>query len=140
MTTDLQLREPIPVRVIRYGCPSCARTASSKSRARDHMSRCWHDPANRGCKTCAHFNADADACGCEPGCNWGNGGESVREHCAKGVDLTGRPACARCGGGGLLFEMGAATECQTCAGDGAEVKPGPIVHCPEWELRAEVDA
>jgi hypothetical protein len=106
------LREPIPVRVIRYGCPSCGRRASSKSRAREHMARCWLDPANRGCKTCANFNPAEDACGCEPGCNWGNSGESVREHCGKGVDLSGDPA---------------------------EVKPGPIVHCPEWELRSERD-
>lgn len=133
------LREPIPVRVTRYACPSCARTASSKSRAREHMNRCWRDPANRGCKTCAHFSAAEDACGCEPGCNWGNSGESVREHCARGVDLTGRPACTRCGGFGSTIVNGGASECGDCGGDGVEVKAGPIVHCGEWEPQAEVD-
>jgi hypothetical protein len=127
---DIMAREPIPVRVVRYGCPSCGRTASSRSRTREHMSRCWWDPANRGCKTCRHFDEGDSA-------DWATGYQGSDEGCARGVDLSGRRGCARCGGDGLLLEMGGATECQTCAGDGAEVKPGPIVHCAEWEPRLE---
>jgi hypothetical protein len=132
-------REPIPVRVIRYGCPSCGRRASSRSRAGEHMARCWWDPANRACKTCAHFRPEEDACGCVPSCNWGNSGQSVHEHCAKGVDLSGRPACVRCGGFGSVLVSGAASECGDCGGEGAEVKPGPIVHCAEWAMRPEAE-
>jgi hypothetical protein len=96
---------PIVLTVKRYRCPHCPRSHSSNGRAVAHMARCWFNPAARGCKTCVHFRAGADACGCEPGCNWGNGDQSVPEHCAAGVDLSG---------------------------NSAEVKPGPITGCPQW--------
>jgi hypothetical protein len=133
MTAEAILREPIPVRVTRYACPSCGRTASSKSGARKHMGRCWHDPANRGCKTCVYFNP-GDSHDPETGYPGSD------EHCMQGVDLSGCPACARCGGGGELFMGGGVSECGDCAGDGAEVKPGPIVHCDLWQIRPEVSA
>jgi len=111
---------PIPIRVLRYKCPHCGRSASRPSRTREHMARCWHNPEARGCKTCKHFEAY--------GPEWG-------DSCGKDVDLTGRPACKTCGGYGTVpgdWELGM-TECPDCAGDGGEIKPGPMVGCAEWE-------
>lgn len=131
---------PIPFRVLRYRCPHCPRTASSKTRMVDHIGRCWHNPAARACKTCAHYKSWADGCGCEPGCNWG--GDPLAEHCRLGVSLAGRPACKPCGGRGETFDLGdlGASECYECGGDGAEIKPGPIVGCDRWEPDADHQA
>lgn len=96
------------------------------------MARCWHDPANRGCKTCAHFDP-----GDYPEPEVGYPGTD--ERCTVGVGLSGRPACSRCGGFGSTIVGGGVSECGDCGGDGAEVKPGPVVRCPEWELRTGVD-
>jgi hypothetical protein len=130
------LREPIPVRVTRYACPSCARTASSKSRAREHIARCWLDPANRGCKTCAHFRP-ADSADFETGY------PGFPEICDVGVDLSGHPRCSTCSGVGFYpAGMDVGGPCVDCDNDPDlrdEVKPGPIVHCPEWESSAEVN-
>lgn len=130
---------PIAFKATRYRCPFCPRTGSSKARVTEHMSRCWTNPEARGCKTCEHFRDGYDACGCEPGCNWGNSGEPIPESCAAGVDLTGRPQCVACKGWGTTPGLGV-TECPECGGDGSEIKPGPIVHCPKWELKTEEDA
>lgn len=129
------MAEPIPVRVTRYRCPHCVRSHSSRSGAVRHIARCWFNPDARGCKTCAHFEPADDACGCTPGCNWGNSGQSIPEGCAVGVDLTGRPACPDCKGVGSTVDAGSlgVSECVTCGGDAVEVKPGPIVGCPLWE-------
>lgn len=124
--------QPIAVRVTRYKCPSCSRTASTRARSSAHIARCWSNPEARGCKTCKNFEPAHDACGCEPGCNWG--GQPAPESCAVDVSLAGRPACEPCNGRGETFdEEFGASECQDCGGDGAEVKPGPIVHCEKWE-------
>ncbi|MCW2768525.1 MAG: hypothetical protein JWO11_4484 [Nocardioides sp.] len=126
------MSEPIPVRVLRHKCPHCGRTASRPGRAREHIARCWHNPEARGCKTCKHF---------EP-----YGGESD-DGCDAGVSLTGRAACGGCGGANFVFTgeyfrprfaaggpvMG---PCPQCGGDGAEIKPGPIVGCDRWEHEA----
>lgn len=65
--------EPIPFVVTRFRCPHCGRTASSRTRTRQHMGRCWFNPEARGCKTCKHF---------EPyGPEWS-------DSCEVGVDLT----------------------------------------------------
>ena len=129
---------PIPVRVLRHKCPHCPRTATRPVRVREHMARCWYNPAARGCKTCAHFEQDpGDA---EIGLV---GGES----CDVGVSLAGRPACGRCGGANWLptgetfrprFATGGPVyaQCPDCGGNGAEVKPGPIVHCDSWKEAA----
>ncbi|WP_433731128.1 hypothetical protein ACQP2Y_21890 [Actinoplanes sp. CA-051413] len=117
---------PIPVLVRRHKCPHCPRTASRPVRVREHMNRCWYNPAARGCKTCKHFDQDpGDA---EVGLVGG-------EFCGAGVDLTGRPACGTCNGVGETFDRGTlgVSECHECGGDGAEVKSGPIVHCDLWE-------
>jgi hypothetical protein len=97
------------------------------------MARCWQDPANRACKTCAHLDVGDYA---EPEVGY----PGREESCVKGIDLSGRPACTRCGGYGttILPPDFGVSECGDCGGDGAEVKPGPIVHCEMWEPRAEV--
>lgn len=101
---------PIPVRVTRYRCPSCNHRTSKKALTREHMRRCWWDPANRGCKTCANFEPNdccgmADAYGCfTPMCPTG-------DSCAAGIDM----AAEATGPGSLA------------------------VHCPSW-LPKEVEA
>jgi len=112
--------EPIPFRALRYRCPHCPRTGSSKARITEHIGRCWTNPDARGCKTCRHFRVDIDH------------GES----CQVGVDLSGRPECEACHGTGQVFDRGTlgASECPDCGGDAAEIKRGPIVHCDRWEL------
>jgi len=121
-------QEPTPVRVTRYRCPHCPRTGSSKTRVREHMARCWYNPAAKGCKTCKHFD---------------NTFEDYGEDCNVGIDLSGRPACADCRGTGyadwsaLSVDMGA--KCPTCKGDGAEIKPGPIAGCDRWESRRDTN-
>ena len=105
--------EPIPFKTTRYRCPFCPRTAANVTRMREHIGRCWLNPAARSCKTCKHF---------EPY------GPENADGCAVGVDLSGRPACTNCGGPGDPWNP-----CERCTGDGAEVKPGPIVGCEKWE-------
>lgn len=130
---------PVVLTVKRYRCPYCIRwSRSSKAKTVEHMGRCWYNPAAHGCKTCANFEPEADACGCESGCNWGNSGQSVPEHCSAGVDLSGRPPCPGCGGYGWAdmnndAQRPCTPETTTChIGDGREVKPGPITGCPKW--------
>lgn len=111
--------EPIPVQVTRYRCPTCSRSHSSKSRARQHMGRCWFNPEAKGCKTCRHFDAVCDGYG---------------DDCALGVSLEGRPQCGRCVGDGWVFDdLYQRITCPDCHGDGHEIKAGPIVGCEKWE-------
>jgi len=125
--------KPIPVRVLRHACPHCGRTHSRPSRAREHMARCWFNPGARGCKTCKHFNP-AWGEPAEP--DIGYRGYHEPEGCEVGVSLAGRPVCGTCGGHGEVFDKGdfGVSECPDCAGDGAEIKPGPIVGCARWEI------
>lgn len=52
---------PMPVVVSRHQCPFCRRfTRADAAQVRDHMTRCWRNPALRCCKTCTHHQ-DADA-------------------------------------------------------------------------------
>lgn len=76
------LAEPIPVRVTRYRCPFCRRGHSTKARAVDHIGRCWHNPAVRACKTCAHN----ELCECEPEVGYCCG-TCATGLCAAGVQL-----------------------------------------------------
>lgn len=110
---------PIPVRVLRYQCPFCSRSASRPGRTREHMARCWRNPEARGCKTCKNFEPF------EPG-EPEVGLADVDEGCAAGVNLTGHPACTTCGGYSDPWNQH-----DGCIG--YEVKPGPIVHCEKWE-------
>ncbi|MFJ8555287.1 hypothetical protein [Streptomyces sp. NPDC093676] len=58
MTVDL----PLPVVVTRHQCPHCRRyTRARRDRVKQHMARCWQNPAARACKTCVHYEpADPD--------------------------------------------------------------------------------
>jgi hypothetical protein len=69
---------PIAVQVIRYRCPHCPRSGSSKARVVAHMAKCWRDPVNRGCKTCANFSYYDP-----PDCD----GPESPEYCLAGVAL-----------------------------------------------------
>ena len=118
--------QPIAVTVTRHKCPFCSRTHSRPVRACEHMARCWFNPEAHGCKTCKHFEQDPG----EPDVGLMGG-----EGCGLGVSLAGRPTCVTCNGRGETFDLGTlgASECRECGGDGAEIKPGPIVHCEHWE-------
>lgn len=77
---------PIPVVVTRHQCPHCRRTHSKKAAAVAHIGRCWHNPDNRTCKGCRHFEPGyASTSQCIPGrdCNCGD----VDTECRAGVDL-----------------------------------------------------
>lgn len=88
MSTNVDIgdREPIPVQVTRYRCPSCSRTMASRSSIRKHINRCWWDPANRGCKTCLHF--ERERC-CGNAAFYGCVGCPTGDTCNAGVDITG---------------------------------------------------
>lgn len=109
---------PIRIQVVRWKCPACSKSYANKSATTAHIGRCWYNPAARSCKTCDHFI--------------GRMGDDV---CTQGVDLTGRPGCERCGGFGTNGGDGGGgvSECHDCGGEGAEIKPGPITGCAEWE-------
>lgn len=77
---------PVTIRVTRYACPHCSRSRAKRQATIEHIGRCWKNPANRTCKTCIHFDPGGDACGCEPGCNWGSSGPEMPS-CAAGRDL-----------------------------------------------------
>lgn len=80
---------PESVRVTRWRCPFCHRSRSSKRATAEHIARCWLNPAVRSCKTCANFEPGGDACGCEPGCNWGSPSGGIPDSCAAGLKLDG---------------------------------------------------
>jgi hypothetical protein len=81
---DLALAEPEPVIVTRWRCPFCRQSRSSRPAARRHIARCWHNPASRSCKTCAHYEYEPDGeycVGTPCDCNQGY------EQCGKGVSF-----------------------------------------------------
>lgn len=55
---DIENTTPIEVVVKRYQCPACRYRRATKKLVAEHMARCWYRPANRTCKTCAHFSID----------------------------------------------------------------------------------
>lgn len=67
--------EPVAVMVRRFRCPFCSRTHSAARAAREHMGRCWLNPATRSCKTCANWDVEPGGEPCFPGrpcdCNHG---------------------------------------------------------------------
>lgn len=85
------MSEPISILVRRYQCAHCGRSRSKRTATAEHIGRCWLNPDNRTCKTCENFEPWTDACGCEPGCNWGARGPNP-PYCHAGVDLTGDDA------------------------------------------------
>lgn len=70
---------PIVVRAVRHQCPYCRRTWAKRAAAVAHIARCWHNPAVRGCKTCANFWPF------EPG---GCYSREAPERCGVGRDIT----------------------------------------------------
>jgi hypothetical protein len=58
---------PIAVKVTRYACPFCARSRAKKTATEAHIGRCWFNPENRTCKTCAHFEDAETYEPCYPG-------------------------------------------------------------------------
>lgn len=62
---------------VRYRCPFCHRSRSSKRATAGHIARCWLNPAVRSCKTCANYRSDPGGEPCFPGrpCNCNDGGE-----------------------------------------------------------------
>lgn len=89
------LAAPEAFTTTRHRCPFCRRSWAHRAAAARHVARCWLNPAARSCKTCAIFEPAHDACGCEPGCNWGSPSGGVPDSCAAGVDLDGtvKTAC-----------------------------------------------
>lgn len=83
------MSEPIPVLVKRYKCPFCSRSRSREQVTRDHIARCWLNPDNKTCKTCANFVPSgccgaADLYGCyAPMCS--------TDSCDAGVELPEGP-------------------------------------------------
>jgi hypothetical protein len=77
---------PESITVTRWRCPFCHRSRSSKRATAEHIERCWLNPAVRSCKTCANREPGGDACGCEPGCNWGSPPGGIPDSCTAGVD------------------------------------------------------
>lgn len=78
---------PETITVKRYRCPHCGTSRAKQAAARAHIARCWHNPAARTCKTCAHFEPYEPAGGCwgDPYCNC----PEVPEGCAVGAGVTG---------------------------------------------------
>lgn len=74
---DVVIHEPFKVQVTRWRCPFCGRSHSARTRCVEHMGRCWQNPANRSCKTCAFFSFDYD----EPEVGYRGAGEE----CGKGL-------------------------------------------------------
>lgn len=75
--------EPVAVMVRRFECPFCKCRRSAKTALREHIGRCWLNPAARACKTCAHWETDPGGEPCFPGrpCGCNHGYTS----CAAGV-------------------------------------------------------
>lgn len=91
------LLEPVRKVVTRWGCPHCSRTHSTSARTREHMGRCWQNPAVRSCRTCTNFmpdDSDPSAGSIQPeGCAVGvelptgaNGSTTLATHCPKWED------------------------------------------------------
>lgn len=80
--TDTTITEPVKVQVTRWRCPFCGRSHSGRGRAREHMARCWFNPAARSCKTCVQFQPAIDDCPGTPGCGCGND-----EFCRAGLSV-----------------------------------------------------
>lgn len=69
---------PEKVMMPRYRCVHCRRSWANRATAVQHSQRCWFDPANRACKTCAHF---------QRGFNELEGGYVENDSCAVEVPL-----------------------------------------------------
>jgi hypothetical protein len=57
--------QPEAITVTRYRCPFCHRSRAKKQATAAHIQRCWHNPANRTCKTCPFYSSDRDGEYCD---------------------------------------------------------------------------
>ncbi len=75
---------PIAITVTRHKCPHCPRSRAKKAAIVEHIGRCWNNPDNRACRTCANFEpAVAGGCYGDPQCNC----PDSPQNCTAGVDL-----------------------------------------------------
>ena len=83
------MNEPIRVLAPRYRCPFCAHSRANKQASREHIARCWQNPATRACTTCANWVPPGDGDQCIPGrnCNC----NVFPPSCAAGVRLPEEP-------------------------------------------------
>jgi hypothetical protein len=76
--------------VRRYFCEHCQRGRSSLSAIRNHVARCFKNPAVQACKTCAFFQSSEGPSFdmVYPGCP---------EGCGEGIDISGgiKTACPK---------------------------------------------
>lgn len=99
------MSEPIVITVKRHVCPHCRTGRSKRAVAVAHIARCWHNPANRTCKSCANYETSPDYGPCFPGENCRCG---APDHwCNAEVELP----------------------------DFGELEGFPIVGCPLWESK-----
>lgn len=88
--------EPIKTTVVRYKCPHCNRHHARKAGAIAHIGRCWSNPDNKTCRTCASFvPAVYDSCGIDTGigiCTCG----SAPEQCDLGIELPENAPVVNC--------------------------------------------
>jgi hypothetical protein len=61
--------EPERFTAVRWRCPHCQRSRSSKKAITEHMARCWWNPDAKGCKTCEHYYPGDNGCEGDPYCN-----------------------------------------------------------------------
>lgn len=104
------MSEPLRLQVIRWGCAHCSKKYASRSHAREHIARCWYNPAARGCKTCVHFTPYYRD---EP------------DDCAEGVDLRGTE----------VIEIEAGRDPVSAP---QWFNPGPIVGCAKWQAKTDL--
>lgn len=79
---EVDAAEPERITVVRWKCPHCSRSRSARKATADHIQRCWHNPANRACRSCKHFMEAEGDCG-SPECN----GCGTDAFCDRGVHL-----------------------------------------------------
>lgn len=77
----------IPLRTVRWQCPHCRRTRAKRAATEAHIGRCWLNPEVRTCRTCTWYEPAHDACGCEPGCNWGSSDGAVPPDCGADCEV-----------------------------------------------------
>lgn len=81
------MSQPIVFTTTRFKCPYCPHSRANRKPVVEHIARCWHNPDNRGCKTCEHYSEGDNGCGapgCGPSC-------ASPESCDVGVDFTDGP-------------------------------------------------
>lgn len=60
------MSDPIPLKVTRWKCPHCNHTRAHKKTSVEHIARCWHNPENQTCATCANWQPPGNGARCFP--------------------------------------------------------------------------